>query len=250
MHPPVKKSGRRGRKRIVASLVESKTLAFYREGRSLLARNDLDQVSISQVSKAAGISVGAFYVRFRDKDAFLDFVITNTFVQARAVFQEQANVRYVPNLADILVRQFSDVEFAGIVRAAVKLGFIDERHRESFDEFRNFVSQHLTELLLADVKKGERGHRIAAIDSALAILTHAALFPDSEIDLGEIETQQVIIDLLSGKTGSTKPLPPKKPGSAKSQNKLPKSPRDPESLRKPNADTLKSKGSTRELKKI
>ena len=250
MSPPTKKSNLRGRKRVVASLAESKTLALYREGRSLLARKDLDQVSISQVSKAAGISVGAFYVRFRDKDAFLDFVTTNTFAQVRAIFQEQADVRYVPNLADLLIRQFSDAEFAGIVRAAVKLGFMDESHRDPFDEFRAFVSQHLAELLLADVKKGERRQRIAAIDSAMAILTHAALFPSSEAELGEIETQQVIIDLLSGKSGSSRPLHPKKPDSAKSQNELPKSARDPESLRKPNVDTVKSKGSTRGLQKI
>lgn len=250
MSSPVKKSGRRGRKRVVASLVESKTLALYREGRSLLARNDLDHVSISKVSKAAGISVGAFYVRFRDKDAFLDFVIANTFAQARAIIQEQADVRYVPNLSDLLARQFADAEFAGIVRAAVKLGFLDHRHREPFDEFRAFVSKHLAELLFTDVKKAERRQRITSIDSALAILTHAVLFPDSEIDLGEIETQQVIIDLLSGKPGSTKPLPPKKSRSPKFQNRLPKSPRDPESLRKPNADMVKSQGSTRGLKKI
>lgn len=240
----------RGRKRIVASLAEPKTLALYREGGSLLARNDFDHVSISQVSKAAGISVGAFYVRFRDKDAFLDFIIANTFVQAGGSFQEQADVRYVPNLADLLIRQFSNDEFAGIVRAAVKLGFVDERHRQPFDAFRVFVSQHLAELLLANVKKGKRRQRIASIDSALAILTHAALFPNSEVDLEEIETQQVIIDLLSGKPGDAKPLPPKKPSSTKSQNKLPKSPRDPESLRKPNADKVKTSGSTRGPKKI
>lgn len=250
MPPPVKKSGRRGRKRVVASLAESKTLALYREGRSLLARKDLDQVSISQVSKAAGISVGAFYVRFRDKGAFLDFVITNTFAQARAIFQEQADVRYLPNLADLLLRQFSDAEFTGIVRAAVKLGFVDVLHRAPFDELRTFMSEHLAKLLLADVKKGERRQRIAFIDSALAILTHAALFPDSETDLQQIESQQIIIDLLSGKTGSSKSLPPKKQASARYQNKLPESPRDPESLRKPNLDKMKSKGSTRGPKKI
>ena len=249
MSPHVKNSGCRGRKRIVANLAESKTLALYREGRSLLARNDLDHVSISRVSKAAGISVGAFYVRFKDKDAFLDFVITNTFAQTRAIFQEQPDVRYVPNLADLLIRQFSEAEFAGIVRAAVKLGFLDEYHREPFDEFRAFVSQHLAALLLAEVEQA-RQQRIAAIDSALAILTHAALFRNSEIDLQQIETQQIIIDLLSGKTGGAKPLPQKKQASARYQSKLPGSNRDPESLRKPNTDTVKSKGSTRGPKKI
>ncbi|RAN36442.1 TetR/AcrR family transcriptional regulator [Hyphomonas pacifica] len=250
MPSAVKKSNRRGRKRVVASLAESKTLTLYREGRHLLARNDLDQMSISQVSKAAGISVGAFYVRFRDKDAFLDFVITNTFVQARVIFQEQADVRYAPNLADVLVRQFSNPEFAGVVRAAVKLGFLAKRHRTPFDEYRTFVSQRLAELLLSDVRKGERRQTIAAIDSALAVLTHAALFSDSEIDLGEIETQQVIIDLLSGKIGNAKPLASKRQTSTKAKNKPAKSPRDPESLRKPNSDKVGPKGSSNGLKKI
>ena len=243
-------SNYRGRKRVVASLAESKTLALYREGRRLLAGHDYDQISVSQVSKAAGISVGAFYVRFRDKGAFLSFLIVNTFTQARTIFQGQAVVRYVPNLADALFRQFSDVEFAGIVRTAVKLGFMDKCHREPFDEYRTCVSQHLAELLLADVKKGERRQRIVSIDSALAILTHGALFPDSEVDLHEIETQQVIIDLLSGKSGSAKPISSKEPGSARIQDKRPKSPRDPESLRKPNAAILESKGSTRGPGKI
>ncbi|KCZ62141.1 hypothetical protein L53_12915 [Hyphomonas sp. L-53-1-40] len=250
MVPPFKKSNGRGRKRIVASLAESKTLALYREGRALLSRNDLDQVSISQVSKAAGISVGAFYVRFRDKDAFLDFVIANTFAEARSVFQEQADVLYAPNLSDVLIRHFSDPEFNGIVRTAVKLGFLAERHRTPFDEYRAYVSQHLAGLLLEDAKKGERRQRIAAIDSALAVLTYAALFPDSEIDFGEIEIQQVIIDLLSGKSGNVTPLPVKRSSTTKPKNKPSKSPRDPESLRKPNSDKVKSKGSSNGLKKI
>lgn len=246
----IKKSGRRGRKRVVVSLAESKTLALYREGRRLLARNDFDQVSISRVSIASGISVGAFYVRFRDKDAFLDFLITNTFAEARLAFEEQADVRYVPNLADVLVRQFSDPEFAGIVRAAVKLGFLADRHRAPFDEYRAFVSQHLAELLLADVKNGDRRQRVATIDSALAILTQCALFPDSEINLDEIDTQQVIIDLLSGRSDYAKPPASKKQSSTKPKNKPAKSPRDPESLRKLNSDKVKQKGSNNGLKKI
>lgn len=243
-------SSRRGRRRVLVNLGERKTFALYREGRSLLSRNDFEQVSISQLSKAAGISVGAFYVRFRDKDAFLDFVIANTFAEARVVFQGKADVRYVPNLADVLVSQFSDPEFAGIVRAAVKLGFIAERHLAPLDEYRAFVSRHLAELLLADVKMGESPQRIASFDAALAILTHGALFPDSEFDLDKIETQQVIINLLSEKTGNAKLHASRKRSPTKPKNKLPKSPHDPESLRKPNSDTVKPKGSSSGLKKI
>jgi|TARA_R100000501_G_C2630632_1_gene126118 AcrR family transcriptional regulator len=245
-----RKSSRRGRKRVVASLAETKTLALYREGRRLLASHDYDQMSVSQVSKAAGISVGAFYVRFKDKSAFLAFVIANSFAQSRTIFVEQANVRYVPNLADVLIAQFSNQEFAGVIRAAFKLGFVDKQHSEPFVEFLTFVSQCLAELLLADVKKAARRQRIAAFDSALAILTHAALLPDSEIDLGEIETQQIVIDLLSGTMGSSKPPAKQSRSPAKPKNKTPKSPRDPESLRKPNADKVKTSGSTRGLKKI
>ena len=215
-----------------------------------MAGADFEQISIARFSKAAGISVGAFYVRFKDKDAFLDFVIANTFAEARTAFQEQANIGYVPNLADALVRQFSSPEFSGIVRAAVKLGFLAERHRAPYDEYRRFVSQYLAELLLADVKKRERRQRIAAIDAALAILTQSALFPNSEIDLQELETLQVIVDLLSGNTGGVTLLASKKQSSSEPKNKLPKSPRDPESLRKPNKDTVKTSELTRGSKKI
>lgn len=243
-------SKRRGRKRVVTSLAESKTLALYREGRQLFGHNDFEQVSISQVSRAAGISVGAFYVRFSDKDAFLDFVIANTFAQAGSVFRERADDRYVPNLADVLINQFSDPEFSGIVRAAVKLGFTEARHRHPFDEYREYVSQHLTELLLPDLKKGERLQRIAAINSALAILTHAASLPDTEINLGEIETQQIIIELLSGKAVSGKPPPNKKRSTEPSPKKETRTPRDPESLRKPIADKMKPMGSRKGPQKI
>jgi AcrR family transcriptional regulator len=215
----------------------------------MLATADCDQLSVAQISLSAKVSIGAFYVRFSDKDAFLNFVITNSLLQTREIFQEQADVRDVASLTSLLVEQFAEAEFAGIIRAAVKLGFMNKRHRKPFDEFQAFVSNRLAELLLVDVTKEGRRQRIAAIDSALAILTHAALFPNSQVELGEIETQQVIIDLLSGKSGSTKPLPSKKPGSAKPQNSLPKSTRDPESLLKPIATTVKSKGSTRGPKK-
>lgn len=215
-----------------------------------MARHDFDRLSISQISKASRTSVGAFYVRFSDKETFLNFVITNTFDHAKTIFQEQTDVCNMPDLANVLVRQFSDPEFSGIVRAAVKLGFLNDRHRAPFDEFRTFVSQHLSELLLADVRNGERRQRIAAIDSALAILTHSALLPDPRIDLAEVEIQQIIIGLLSGKSGNTKPPLPKKPGPVKSRNKPPKTSHDPESLRKPNADTMKPKGSARGPRKI
>ncbi|KCZ83910.1 hypothetical protein [Hyphomonas jannaschiana] len=113
--------------------------------------NDLDQVLRLRASP-----LEHSIVWLGDKEAFLGFVIANTFFHARAIFQEQADVRYAPHLADLLIRQFSDAEFTGIVRAVVKLGFLDKRTWEPFDEFRAFVSQHLAKLSLAEVTKRDR----------------------------------------------------------------------------------------------
>jgi AcrR family transcriptional regulator len=72
---------RKSRKPKVASrgLNDSRTYALYRAGLNLLADNDFDEVSISQIAKEAECSVGAFYERFLTKDAYLIFLIRNSF---------------------------------------------------------------------------------------------------------------------------------------------------------------------------
>ncbi|CAB3763400.1 TetR family transcriptional regulator [Burkholderia sp. MSh2] len=62
------------------------TLAnMLRAGRTLIEQHgDFDDVVIADVIRAAGTSTGAFYCRFKDKDAFVAAVMDATFVELRA----------------------------------------------------------------------------------------------------------------------------------------------------------------------
>jgi len=44
-------------------------------GQALLAQGGFDDVSIAQIAKHAGCSVGAFYLRFKDKEAFFQCLL-------------------------------------------------------------------------------------------------------------------------------------------------------------------------------
>lgn len=44
-------------------------------GQELLQTGGFDDVSIAQIARHAGCSVGAFYVRFRDKEAYFQFLL-------------------------------------------------------------------------------------------------------------------------------------------------------------------------------
>lgn len=49
--------------------------ALIATGFKLLEQRELDAISIAELSKAAGYSVGAFYARFRSKDEFFDAMV-------------------------------------------------------------------------------------------------------------------------------------------------------------------------------
>jgi AcrR family transcriptional regulator len=53
-------------------------------GSTLLAKGSLDDVSIAQIASAAGCSVGVFYFRFKDKDAYFQFLLDSVFEEIKA----------------------------------------------------------------------------------------------------------------------------------------------------------------------
>lgn len=57
-------------------------------GRALAEqRGDLDDISLNEVVKAAETSIGAFYARFKDKEAFLQFMLEAALDEAEALTQ-------------------------------------------------------------------------------------------------------------------------------------------------------------------
>jgi AcrR family transcriptional regulator len=53
-------------------------------GAQLLEHQSLDDISIAQIAREAGCSVGVFYFRFQDKDAFFRHLLNNTLDDIRA----------------------------------------------------------------------------------------------------------------------------------------------------------------------
>ena len=199
----------RGRRRILVSLAETKTLRLFQEGQRLLAIADFEHISIAQLSKAAGISVGAFYVRFSEKDAFLDFVTFHTFLTsqqrfsgAREPFSAISRLREEP--ADALVAQFANDEFAGVVRLSVKRGMSNWRHREAFDMYRSFVVDQMAEILSDSSDRNQKAELAIAIQASLGILTDAVISWNPTQPLSLSDCRDTIVRLLSGPLGTTK----------------------------------------------
>lgn len=169
---------KRGRRRVSVSLAEAKTLKLYQEGRGLLAVNDFEDVSISEFAKAAETSVGAFYVRFADKDAFLSFITSHTFGSARRAFDEAmpsiaSSSKPVEVLTDALFSLWAGKEFAGIVRMAVKRGCSKIEHRKPIDAYREYVVDEIVGLMPDGTRKEDLFKLELAIQSAFGVLTDA-----------------------------------------------------------------------------
>lgn len=151
-----------GRPRISTGIHESKTLALYNAGRALLAERDYEAISVAQIAKVGRCSVGAFYVRFPDKAAFLSFVIRHSFDFAARSFADSlvnGGIKAVgvpakaQLAASLLAKQFADPEFAGALRAAFKQGFTEPQCRKPLDLYRDAITDHLSGWLADDRAK-------------------------------------------------------------------------------------------------
>ena len=192
----------RGRRRIQTGLSEHKTLALYREGQRLLAEKDYEAISVADLSKAADLSVGAFYVRFKDKELFLSFIATHTFGQARRRFDnmvgEIASAKQPGEaLTDYLISEFANREFGGVVRVALKLGFVDVLHRTPLDAFRRHVAEAFVETTEAKAADMKDVTRKTVIQSVFGVLVDAvtSFVPDAPPDWQKI--RPVLIGMLN-----------------------------------------------------
>jgi len=197
---------RPGRPRIVTGIHESRTLALYNSGRALLSVNDYEAFSVADVAKGAGCSVGAFYVRFADKDAFLRFVITESFTSAALYLQNQLNSGDIKAVGPsararlavaMLMDQFADATFAGLVRANVKLALSDATVCSMLANYRDSVTE-----LTSDWIVGERSRQVAQVRTALGIifgaLTDALLSGGGARVLGTGAFRAAFIHLVEG----------------------------------------------------
>ena len=205
---------RRGRRRISVGLLESKTLKLYQEARRLLARSDFEDISIAQFAKTAETSVGAFYVRFADKDEFLSFVTSHTFTSARRPVEKMmsaiaSNSHPAEGITEAIISQWAGKEFAGVVRMAVKRGCSDIKHRQPFDRYREYVVDEVVGLIPDEAKKEDRTRVEVAVQVTLGILTDAIMSKPHGEPLKLSEYHEAIASLLNNALGKVKLEKPK-----------------------------------------
>lgn len=147
---------------------------------SLVAAKGFEDTSVAEIAQRAHSSVGAFYARFRDKDALLFALYDRYLEQAMAttddaldpVRWEGAGVeRILASVLRFLVAVFR--EQAGLVRAFVRRNQIDPEFRAREERLSHYVSRKLCALLLA--RKDEITHpdpeRAAAFGLTMAFST-------------------------------------------------------------------------------
>lgn len=91
-------------------------------GQRLVAERPFDALSVADIARAAGCSVGAFYLRFRDKDAFFSALIAHYLAEVRAETLELFATHDDDRLIGALVAKTADRfrRYAGLIRSAIR----------------------------------------------------------------------------------------------------------------------------------
>jgi AcrR family transcriptional regulator len=70
----------------------------------LLKRQDFDSITVAELAKSAGYSVGAFYARFRSKDEFFDAMIAYHFKNRKEALERIFSTFHNSDLIDALIK--------------------------------------------------------------------------------------------------------------------------------------------------
>lgn len=154
-------------------------------GIRLLARKDFEAISMAQLAREAGCSVGAVYARFSDKNAFLYRLLSAAFrsLEASAARELDTNrwkhlsaAGRVERIVDHMVSKMTSLRAAGVIRATMKLATVRPLARERFEEYRKALSDHAVAILASKLPKttSPQGVRVA-MQIVLATVTDAVL---------------------------------------------------------------------------
>ncbi len=88
-------------------------------GRMLLAQRDFDELSIADIAGAIGLSVGSFYGRFQDKEAFF------------ALLQEQVTAEWLATGRTVLRKAEESARAPGALIASVCAATVGVFRRDS-----------------------------------------------------------------------------------------------------------------------
>jgi AcrR family transcriptional regulator len=91
-------------------------------GQRLIKKRDFDTMSVADIAGAAGCSVGAFYQRFRDKEAFFGALVAHYVNEARAttlaLYAGHSDEDVIAALVTATTARFR--KYTGLVRTAIR----------------------------------------------------------------------------------------------------------------------------------
>jgi AcrR family transcriptional regulator len=124
-------------------------------GTRLLAAGGFDAVSIAQIAAEAGCSVGAFYQRFRNKEAYFEFLLDRVIDQVRAQTlvalapERTAGLNQAQTIA-LCVRHHIWVvrEHEGLIRAALGYSMHGSDDWQPIGEIGAWLNAHYIGLIL------------------------------------------------------------------------------------------------------
>jgi AcrR family transcriptional regulator len=114
--------------------------ALIEAGFKLLAERDIEDISILELSRVAGYSVGAFYARFRSKDEFFDALIERHLERRTAtqkhLVETLSRKALVPELVSNIVDYYWDhhVFWRAVLRRTLRDPALWQPFRLHFDE--------------------------------------------------------------------------------------------------------------------
>ena len=185
---------RKSQKTRVASrgMNNSRTHALYRAGLHFLAESDCDAVSIARIAKAAECSVGAFYGRFPDKNAYLIFLIRNTFRTKinrlentlPEIARKKSNRKsIIEEITKFITDELSGEKTAGVIRVALKLAPMRPEALTPITEYRAAANETIFKVLKPYIKDRYARNRI---EEALQLL-FAAIFDAIQQNYGPLQ---------------------------------------------------------------
>jgi AcrR family transcriptional regulator len=121
------KSGPRGVRPALQKRSRESRDRLFGAGRQLLEQMDLDAISIADLAKKAGSSVGAFYLRFENKDTFframIDDMLSSEQAALEAIHQDTREGSIVEAFVKKTIQSFR--RNTGVLRSALRKGMED-----------------------------------------------------------------------------------------------------------------------------
>jgi AcrR family transcriptional regulator len=159
---PVKQPrGRRTRDRLLSA------------GQKLICQRAIDALSVADIARAADCSVGAFYLRFSDKDAFFRALIAEYLAEGRAATLALFATYDDDRLISAIVMNTADRfrRYTGLIRSAISKRMVDATVWDPIRRNGHFTADRFIEWLA-----GRRGRALTAGEEITVRFAFQVLF--------------------------------------------------------------------------